>query len=133
MKIWNGYCSEHSANIVMIGRFRTAKAARDAESDLSALIARIRDRFDYDQFDEDPFSAFSDQTLLDLLTDFRLHGFSPDDVEQLARDHSVTSQGVQIEVRTQESDINGFMKFMICKHAHIEIYSAHDYPDGPPG
>ena len=42
MKIWNSYSSEHSAALVMIGRFKTAEKATDFLCELEKLEVQIR-------------------------------------------------------------------------------------------
>ena len=37
MKIWNGYGSEHSMNLVLIGRFKRAQDAEKVEKDIEKL------------------------------------------------------------------------------------------------
>uniref|UniRef100_UPI00261D4EEC DUF6375 family protein n=1 Tax=uncultured Halomonas sp. TaxID=173971 RepID=UPI00261D4EEC len=37
MKIWNGYGSEHSMNLVLIGRFKRAKDAENIEKNIDRL------------------------------------------------------------------------------------------------
>ncbi len=40
MKIWNGYGSEHSMNLVLIGKFKRAKDAEKVEKDIDKLSAQ---------------------------------------------------------------------------------------------
>ena len=37
MKIWNGYGSEHSMNLVLIGKFKQAQDANKVKSDIEKL------------------------------------------------------------------------------------------------
>jgi hypothetical protein len=41
MKIWKGYGSEHSMNLVMIGHFKEACDAREAKRLIDQLIERV--------------------------------------------------------------------------------------------
>jgi hypothetical protein len=45
MKIWNGYGSEHSANLIMIGTFKEIKDAKEAFRKIDIL----KDQVDKDQ------------------------------------------------------------------------------------
>ena len=132
MKIWLGFGSEHSANLIMIGRFTTPEDAEVASRQLKALHGLISEQFDYDRFDENPMSLYADGPLREMLTKLELPHFSPEDIEHIARGYSSERSGAQIEIRTEEDDVNGFLKFMIGKGALVEVYSAYDFSDGPP-
>ena len=41
MKLWYGYGSEHSMNLVMIGRFKDAVAAAQAKRVIDALTTKV--------------------------------------------------------------------------------------------
>ena len=129
MKIWEGFGSEHSANLVMIGRFATAEDALLAAKELEALTELIEGAFDYDRFDEDPMALFRDQKLRENLAKLDIYSFSPEDIETLVREYGLSRSGVEVEIRTDELDVSGFLKFMIHKGARVEVYSAHNYPD----
>ena len=129
MKIWLGFGSEHSANLVMIGRFVTPEDAAVAARELQELIDHIVSEFDYERFDENPMSVLRNPAIRDYLERLRLHIFSAEDIETLGREHHLTRRGKEIEIHTDESDLGGLVKFMIHKGARIEVYSAHDYPN----
>ena len=131
MKIWVGFGSEHSANLVMIGRFATLEDAAGAERELQELSDLIVNEFDYDAYDENRMGVFTVDAIRKCLERLSLHTFSAEDVETLGREHHVTRRGAEIEVRTDEWDLGGLLKFMIHKRARIQVYSAYDYPDGP--
>jgi Family of unknown function (DUF6375) len=42
VKIWNGYGSEHSANLVVIGQFEKAQDAAKAKQMVDWLIEQVR-------------------------------------------------------------------------------------------
>ena len=129
MKIWQGYGSEHSARLVMIGHFATPESAQLALSQMDVLRQRIEQEFDYDAYDSDNLSVYEIQRLRDALSELKLYGFGPDDLEHYMREYSAERKGNMIVVRTDEYDVGGFVKFMIDKSARVEIYSAHDYPE----
>ena len=131
MKIWLGFGSEHSANLVMIGRFVTPEDAAMAAGELEELSDLVMREFDYDRFDEDPMSVLLDGAIRNGLQRLGLYIFSAEDVETLGREHNLTRRGQDIEISTDEHDVGGFLKFMIHKGASIQVYSAHDYPNGP--
>ena len=132
MKVWHGFGSEHSANLIMIGRFATPEDAQVAVKELEQLRDRIQDAFDYDRFDDNPMSVYEDGPLREILMELDLYNFSSEDIEHFTRDHTVRQSGNQIVIHTDELDVNGFLKFMIDKHIRVEVYSAHDFPDASP-
>ena len=54
MKIWNGYASEHSSNLVMIGRFTGVRDAAEAKVMLDKLKDTVRRDPDAYEFDAEP-------------------------------------------------------------------------------
>jgi len=129
MKIWHGYGSEHSMNLVMIGHFKDALAASAAKE----ILERLKKHVDGEQArgEMDTFgstSRFSDasRSLLDAL---RLYSLKPVELEQLAYEMRVEQDGTQLKLRTDESDFSAFMNVMLSKGARIEVFSAHDHPD----
>ena len=113
----------------MIGRFATAEDALLAIKELEELTELVTATFNYDRFDEDPMSLFKDGTLRENLTKLGIYSFSPEDIETLVREYGLSRSGVEVEIRTEELDVSGFLKFMIHKGARVEVYSAHNYPD----
>lgn len=128
MKIWFGYGSEHSMNLVMIGRF---KEVRDAEM-AAELIERLTEKviaesgtYAHDSGPQD--RRFSD-AMLELLRETRLYTVNPSDLEQFEYDARVELKGNDVVVTTDEVDVSSFLKVFLEKGARVEIFSAHDYP-----
>lgn len=133
MKVWSGFGSEHSANLVLIGSFQTPEKAQLAIQQLEKLCACVQEEFDYERFYDDPTASYPQGPLVEMLKQLDLPHFSPDDIEHLARGpESLTRRDSRIEIRTDEYDVNGFLKFLLGKGARIEVYSAHDYPAPSP-
>ncbi|MFC5583462.1 DUF6375 family protein [Rhodanobacter terrae] len=64
MKIWNGYGSEHSMNLVLIGRFKRARDAEKVEKDIDKLSTQAsRDDSQSIPFGEPEDQKFSDDML----------------------------------------------------------------------
>ena len=129
MKIWQGYGSEHSMNLVMIGTFKTAGAATEAEAAIKQLIDQVQDdekaglihtRGSMDRYSEG---------LSDLMREIRVYDIGPAEMEQFMYDFNLKRDGSKLVVTTDESDISALLKVMIDKGARVEIYSAHAYPD----
>ena len=128
MKIWNGYGSEHSMNLVLIGRFKRAKDAVKVEKD----IVRLRAQASKDDSHSISFSGPEDQRfsddMLSLLRSLNLNTLGPADLGQLGSEHHLRREGDQITVTTDEAEVSAFVKLFIEAGAKVEVFSAHDYP-----
>lgn len=124
MKIWHGYGSEHSMNLVMIGHFKSPEDAEKTQQLIEQLSEGLKDKIDIgtsrDRFGDD---------VLDLLRETNCNILSPPELEQFLYDTHTQVKGDKIVLKTNESDVSAFFKLMITNGAKIEIYSAHDYPD----
>ncbi|MCY4109397.1 MAG: DUF6375 family protein, partial [Chloroflexi bacterium] len=76
MKIWRGFGSEHSANIIMIGYFRTVDDASAATEKLTQLCQTVREAFDYDEFYADKMSVYGDAPIPKELERLKLYDMS---------------------------------------------------------
>lgn len=128
MKIWNGYGSEHSMNLVLIGRFKRAQDAEKVEKDIEKLSAQASK--------DDSFSIalgapedqrFSDD-MLALLRSQKLNTLGPADLGQLVSDYDLRREGDRITVTTDEAEVSALVKIFIEAGAKVEVFSAHDYP-----
>lgn len=128
MKIWHGYGSEHSMNLVMIGYFKSAEDAANTQKLIEQLIEGLAGKVEIGT----PRERFGDD-VLDLLRKTNCYGFSPIELEQFLYDHRFQLEGDKLILTTDESDVSAFFKLMIEKGAKIEIFSAHDYPDADYG
>ncbi|MGA7982775.1 MAG: DUF6375 family protein, partial [Chromatiaceae bacterium] len=102
MKFWNGYGSEHSANLVLIGHFKSADDAATAVEKLNA----IRNQADEDEADKSSPSLFeaerySDQ-MLQLLSKIHIHSLAPIELQQFLLDISWKSEGDRVVITTEE-------------------------------
>ncbi|HHQ4614655.1 DUF6375 family protein [Aeromonas caviae] len=131
MKIWNGYGSEHSMNLVLIGRFQRAKDAEEVEKNIDRLSAQASKDDSYSiAFAEPEDQRFSDD-MLSLLRSLKLYTLGPADLGQLVSDHYLKREGDRITVTTDEAEVSAFVKLFIEAGAKVEIFSAHDYPSDP--
>ena len=128
MKIWYGHGSEHSMNLVMIGKFKTAKEAENAFDVLTQLQHGLEEHVDLDS----PRERYSDATR-DLLTRLKCHNLGPNELEQFLYHHEARLEDDQVIITTEESDVSAFLKTMVEKGAKVEIFSGHDYPDAEYG
>ncbi len=129
MKIWTGYGSEHSMNLVLIGKF---KQARDAEN-VESLLLKLRDQavedYTYTSSHLPPADQRFSDAMMSLLRANELNTLSPADLEQFAFDHNLDREGERITIKTDEADVSAFIKVFVEEGARVEVYSAHDYPE----
>lgn len=131
MKLWCSYGSEHSMNLVLIGRFRTPRDADEAHRLIEALSRQASKEelsFTWDSSPQD--LRFSD----DMRAIFEAEGvyiFGPQELEQFNYEITTHCDGDKLLLRTDETDVSAFIKVMLHKGARVEIYSAHNYPDEP--
>jgi len=129
MKIWSGYGSEHSMNLVLIGRFKKAEDAKKVEKDIRKLSEQAsKDESHSLVFDPDPEDLRFSDDMLSLLRSLKLHTLAPVELGQLVSDHRLEREEDQITVKTDEADVSAFVKLFIEAGAKVEIFSAHDYP-----
>jgi len=128
MKIWNEYGSEHSMNLVLIGRFKRAQDAEKVEKDIDKLSSQAsKDDSHTIAFDGPADQRFSDE-MLSLLGKLNLHTLGPADLGQLLSDHRLERKEDRITVTTDEAEVSAFVKLFIEAGAKVEVFSAHDYP-----
>jgi hypothetical protein len=131
MKIWNGYGTEHSMNLVMIGHFKEAALAETALDTLNEATRAVQEEIDAGRLEMgEQQDRFSDE-MLEVLGDLHLHNIGPSELEQFLYDVRVERDSGQLIVKTDEVEVQAFVKLLLSKGARIEMYSAHDYPDGP--
>lgn len=129
MKVWYGFGTEHSMNLVMIGRFKDAATAET----VNGIIDEFKTAVEADQAAGrlklgEPADTFSDE-MLRLLMDVNVHSLGPGELEQFVYDVNVRRDGDAIVITTDEIAVEAFLKLMLLKGARVEVYSAHDYPD----
>lgn len=129
MKVWYGFGTEHSMNLVMLGRFKDAAMAET----VNGIIDKFKRAVEADQTAGrltlgEPTDTYSDE-MLRLLVDLNVHSLGPDELEQFLYDVNVRRDGDSIVITTDEIAVEVFLKLMLLKGARVEVYSAHDYPD----
>lgn len=123
MKIWNGYGSEHSANLVMIGHFKSAKGAKDVGELFEQLTNGL-----YDKVEVGTSTARYSDEISALLQKLNCYSLNPFELEQFLYDNRINVDSNKIVITTDEEDVSAFFKLMVSRGAKVEIYSAHDYP-----
>jgi len=128
MKIWNGYGSEHSMNLVMIGRFKEVRDADTVKKVIDQIAQQVSTESSSASGDDSRSQNRYSDAMLKLLGTLSVNTIGPIELEQFLYDVSVEVEGNTIVVKTDESDISAFLKVLIEKGARVEVYSAHDYP-----
>ena len=128
MKIWNGYGTEHSMNLVMIGRFKEVRNAEEAKRLIDRLTELVIEEGDAANETGSAQGRCSD-TMREMLREERVHDIAPAELDQFRYDASIHQREKEVVVRTDEVDISAFLKVLVDRGARVEIYSAHDYPD----
>lgn len=130
MRIWNGYGSEHSMNLVMIGHFKDATAAETALDTIKAATGAVKGELDAGRLVMgEPEDRFTDE-MLKVVADLRMHSIGARELEQFLYDVKVDRRGDQVVLETDEVEVQVFVKLLLSHGARIEMYSAHDHPDG---
>jgi len=128
MKIWNGYGSEHSMNLVLIGRFKQAQDAEKVVKDIDKLSAQVSKDESYNiSFGDPEDQRFSDD-MRSLLDSLKLYTLGPADLGQLVFDYQLRREGDRITITTDEAEVSAFVKLFIEAGAKVEVFSAHNYP-----
>ena len=128
MKIWKGYGSEHSANLVMIGHFKEARDAEEVKELLDRLAAQVSKDADGGQSETVHRDRFT-EGMMELLRRVNLYILSPEELEQLLYNVQVDVNSNKVVITTDEVDVSVFLKVLIDKGARVEVYSAHNYPN----
>jgi hypothetical protein len=128
MKLWYGYGSEHSMDLVMIGRFRTAEGAAKAAQIIKLLTEKVSAENAAGRIDFGGIGQRLSDGMRDFLNKLKIHSIGPAELEQFAYDVTVKVEGNEIVIRTDESEVSAFLKVLLDQEAKVEIYSAHHYP-----
>lgn len=131
MKIWNGYSSEHSHNLVMIGYFKDASDAQKAKELIDRLINQVNEESNlYDGLrDSGPEHHRYTESMLDFLIKENLISLGPTELEQFIYEVGISVKDDKIIITTEEIEVSVFLKVLIGQGARVEVYSAHHYPE----
>jgi len=119
-------------NLVMIGRFKEARAAEEARHLIEQLIALVTAEEEGPGYRSPPQDRSFSDTVRTFLYAARLYNFAPEEIDQFRYDVSVGGTGNEVVLKTDESEISAFLKVLIETGGRIDVYSAHDYPESEP-
>jgi hypothetical protein len=124
MKIWRSYGSEHSAQLVMIGRFKTIEDADGAHKVLEEIREYMRNHSpDLHQAVRYP------PEFVTLLKRLNIHNLSVHEIDQFSYDVSSTLKGDAVTIDTNEPDISAYLKVLVDRGARVEVFSTISYPE----
>ncbi len=100
MKIWYGYGSEHSSNLVMISRFKDAETATETSQVLEQLTELVSEEAPAGEMDigghTDRFSTKS----RDVLSRLKIYDIGPEELEQFGYDFSAKVTAAKLILTT---------------------------------
>lgn len=124
MKIWDGYGSEHSMNLVMIGHFKTEDEANKTQEIIDKLSIELSGKIDIGTNRESYTSE-----VMNILKEVGCFILGPGELEHFLYDIHTHVDGNKVILKTDETDVSAFFKLMIDNGAKVEVYSAHFHPD----
>lgn len=131
MRIWHSYGSEHSMDLVLVGTFEAVSGAEAAIERMEALKALAEA-----EWSDDDWRRRDERmpgTLTDELIKLKLYDMGRSDVDIYAYEHSIERNGPTVRIRTEESEVQGFLKVLIHLGARVEVFSRHHWnEDGTP-
>jgi hypothetical protein len=127
MKVWSGYGSEHSYNLVLIGHFADATTAKVTKEKFERLVSLATDKLPERDWDDQ--NPRFDREVREALHEMSLWDFSRGDLEQFTYDVSMSQTGDRVELTTDEGEVQGYIKLLIDAGARVEVYSAHHWDE----
>ena len=128
MKIWQGYGSEHSANLVIIGHFKDAGHAATAKQLLDKLTSIALDDGKRGEITAGTRPTRFTSAMSAFLSSSNYPLVNHEDVEELLYDYDLRCQGATVVITTEEDGIRAFLGVLLHEGAKIEVYSAHHHP-----
>lgn len=119
MKVWKSFAGEHSAKLRIIGKFKTEEDAQKAANFFNDLID-VEDK-------SDGGNTYFSQELMDLFSKHNFSSFNEHDAEQADYYYKLSPEGKEIEILTDELEVQAVIKTFIRWGAKVELYSRHDY------
>ena len=128
MKIWQGYSSEHSSRIVLVGHFQSpadAEAFNEEYKKIQALaVAHFGEiESDDDKFPDEIFKIlYNEKIKFSQIT-------TPKDLAEFAGEGDTSVSGNDFILTSSEYEWGGTIKMLLMAGAKIELFSRHDYEE----
>lgn len=126
MKIWQGFGSEHSAKLRLVGTFKTVADAQRVNEDVNSLQAMVLKHENEilsqpDKYPEEILHALSRQ----IRGGASIH---PKDLEDFFMFEGFEQNGNQLIMETDDEGWAGLIKLFVNNEAKVEVFSRHFYP-----
>lgn len=129
MKVWRGFGSEHSMNLVMIGKFKSIADAEKAERIIELITKQVQADMDSGAITIGSRSERYTDEMMALFRELNVYDLNAVEVEQFAYDVNVKQSQDTILITTDESDVSAYLKILVAKGARVEVFSAHFYDE----
>lgn len=123
MKIWNSYGTEHSLNLVIIGKFVDESKAKEFD----ALVSEITSFLSGNESFEMESTKYDSETL-DFLMKKNIASLSPEQLGHFVLDVDVEQDGNQVRI-SSDDDVNAFISLLIHQGAKVEVFSRHHHEE----
>ncbi len=123
MKFWTGYGSEHSANLVMLGKFKTAEDATGFLAELEKLEKLIQE----DDSGDDIFREFPKKIIDEVFSGHIrfCNDFAQKDLEDFRMElhhRQLTDDQTIVEFKSDVTGWAGLIKMMVNAGARVEVF-----------
>src|SRR5262245_25184031 len=112
-------------DLVLIGTFDSVAGAEAAVERMEALKVLAEAEWSDDDWLHQ--NQRMPESLGAELAKLNLYELSRSDVDIYSFDHSIECNGAVVRVRTEESDVQGFLKALINLGARVEVFSRHTW------
>lgn len=129
MKIWSGYGTEHSQNLVMVGHFEDVASAEHVQELLDRLESLVSDEISAKRMEVGAGTRRFSKQMSEALSQLNIYDLAPAELEQFGYDVRVRREGAEVVVTTDESEVSAFLKVLVDNKAKVEVYSAHFFRD----
>lgn len=127
MKIWQSFGSEHSSNLVMIGKFEDVEEAEKAKTLIKDFIEKVDEERQEGNLEFDQVLDYYPDNWLEFLQEKGISYIQPNELEQFAYEVDVTLEDENLVITTDEIDIIAFLKLLLNQNAKVEVFSAHHH------
>jgi hypothetical protein len=127
MKIWNGFGSEHSMNLVMIGKFKSVSEAEKANRIIELITKQVQADMGTGALIIGTRPERYTDGMMAVFRELNVYDVNTAEVEQFAYDINVKHTRDTVFITTDESDVSAYLKILVAEGARVEVFSAHFY------